>query len=282
MIPLSKDIERVLASLRAGRLKVRVPRPSDLFRWKPRSFFHPYPELFIQTGGATDFECPADSFRLRTWEVCVMPTGVPHAETPVDQKTPFGTIVFMRARDGFLVHRASATPDGGIHASQAEHLVSARGRSAFRYLDEISAPVAEKHRSAFRQSLLEVFLVTALGELHRPSGGIDSQSPLISEAEKLARTLLGNPDLSVAGIASSLGCSANYLSRRFHDERGMTLGAWITRERLEMARDLLSEQRHSISEIGWMCGFSSPSYFIRVFRQQAGFTPRAWREASVA
>lgn len=282
MIPLSKDIERVLASLRAGRLKVRVPRSSDLFRWRPRSFFHPYPELFIQTGGATDFDCPSESFRLRTWEVCVMPTGVPHAETPVDLKTPFGTIVFMRARDGFFVHRASASPAGDIHASQAEHMVSSRGRAAFRYLEEMSASVAEKHRSAFRQSLLEVFLVTALGELHRPSGGIDSQSPLVTETEKLARTLLGNPDLSVAGIASTLGCSANYLSRRFHEERGMTLGAWITRERLEMARDLLSEQRHSISEIGWMCGFSSPSYFIRVFRQQAGFTPRAWREAAAA
>lgn len=280
MISLAKDIERVVASLRAGRLKVRVPRSSDLFRWKPRSFFHPYPELFIQTGGATDFDCPSESFRLRTWEVCVMPTGVPHAEKPIDLKTPFGTIVFMRARDGFFLHRGLGAPDGTIHGAQAEHLVSSRGRSAFRYLEEMSASVAEKHRSGFRHSLLEIFLVTILGELHRPSGGIASRSPLIAEAEKLARTLLGNPELAVAGIASTLGCSADYLSRRFHEERGMTLGAWITRERLEMARDLLSEPRHSVAEIGWMCGFSSPSYFIRVFRQQTGFTPRAWREAA--
>ncbi len=205
---------------------------------------------------------------------------VPHAETPIDLKTPYGIIVFMRARDGFLAHRAAASERRSITAFQAEHLVSSRGRSAFRYLEEMSAPVADDHREGFRESLLEVFLVTMLGELHRPSGGEKSQSPLIAESEKLARTLLGNSDLSVASIASTLRCSANYLSRRFHEERGMTLGAWITRERLEMARDLLSEPRHSVAEIGWMCGFSSPSYFIRVFRQQTGFTPRAWREAA--
>ncbi len=280
MISLARDIERVLATLRRDRLRIRIPRTNDLFRRRPRSFFHPYPELFIQTGGGTDFECPAESFRLLAGEVCVMPTGVPHAETPVDLKTPYGIIVFMRARDGFFIHRAFASPSRMIQASQAEHLVSARGRSAFRYLEEITASVAEKHRRGFRQSLLEVFLVTILSELHRPSGGIASQSPLVAEAEKLARTLLGNSDLSVVSIASTLRCSANYLSRRFHEERGMTLGAWITRERLEMARDLLSEPRHSVAEIGWMCGFSSPSYFIRVFRQQTGFTPRAWREAA--
>jgi AraC-like DNA-binding protein len=29
-----------------------------------------------------------------------------------------------------------------------------------------------------------------------------------------------------------------------------------------------------------MCGFSAASYFIRVFRQQTGLTPRAWRESA--
>ncbi len=280
MIFLAKDIEQTLASLRRGKLRIRIPRSSDLFRRRPKSFFHPYPELFIQTGGATDFECPGESFRLGTREVCVMPTGVPHAETPIDLKAPYGIIVFMRARDGFLAHRATASIRRSITASHAEHLISSRGRSAFRYLEEMSAQVAEIHRAGFRQSLLEVFLVTMLSELHRPSGGEESQSPLIAESEKLARTLLGNSELSVAGIASTLRCSANYLSRRFHEERGMTLGAWITRERLELARDLLSEPKHSVAEIGWMCGFSSPSYFVRVFRQQTGFTPRAWREAA--
>jgi len=279
MSPHAKDLERVLASLRSERLKIRIAKPSGLFRRKPRSYFHAYPELFVQTGGGTDFECPSESFRLRTWEVGVVPTGVPHAETPVNLKTPYSILVFMQARDGFILHRAASTERGEIVAKDTDQLVSPRGRAAFRYLDEMSAPVTEKNRTGFQRSLLEVFLITMLGELHRPSRSTDSQSPLMVEAEKMARALLGNPDLSVASLAATLGCSADYLSRRFHQEHGLTLTGWITRERLIMAKDLLADPRHSIAEIGWMCGFASASYFIRVFRQQTNLTPRAWRES---
>ncbi len=280
MLSIARDIERTLASLRAGRLRVRVPRPVGLFRRKPRSYFHPSPELFIQTGGGTEFECPGGSFRLRTWEVCVMPAGVPHAETPLDLKSPYGVLVCMQTRDGILIHRAAASPRREITAIRAEHLATSRGRGAFRYLEEISLPVPDKHRRNFEASLLEAFFITLLGELSRPSPARDPRSPLIAEAEKLARALLADPGLSVARLAGALGCSPDYLSRRFHRERGSTLSGWIARERVAVARDLLADPRHSVAEVGWMCGFSAASYFIRVFRVQTGFTPRAWRESA--
>lgn len=280
MFSTPQDLERVLNSLRRETQRIRIAKPAGLFRRKPRSYFHHYPELFIQTGGGTDFECPSESFRLRTWEVGILPAGVPHAESPVNLRTPYGILVFMQARDGIILHRAASTPRNEIVATHTEHLVSSRARTAFRYLEEMSSPVSEKNRTAFQRSLLEVFLITILAELQRPTRrAADPQSPLITEAEKLARALLGNTDLSVANLASSLGCSADYLSRKFHQAHGITLTTWITRERVLMARDLLADPRHSIAEIGWMCGFSSASYFIRIFRQQTNFTPRAWRES---
>lgn len=280
MESVATDIERALEDLRAERLKIRVARPSGLFRKRPHSFFHPYPELFIQTGGGTDFECPAESFRLRTREVCVIPSGVPHAETPLDLRSPYGILVFMQARDGFLLHRAAASQKREILPVFTRHVVSQRGRAAFRFLEEISAPVSPKFRRGFQRDLIGVFLVTILGELDRPSGGAASRSPIVAGAEKIARALLSDPGLSVLRLASNLGCSADYLSRRFQMERGVTLTGWVARERVEMAKDLLSDPRHSVAEIGWMCGFASPSYFIRVFRKQTGLTPRAWRAAN--
>ncbi|HEU4677908.1 MAG TPA: hypothetical protein VFS35_00210, partial [Terrimicrobiaceae bacterium] len=78
MLAIARDLEQTLASLRAGRLKIRIAQQVGLFQRRIRSFFHATPELFIQTGGGTDFDCPEESFRLRTREVCVMPSGVPH------------------------------------------------------------------------------------------------------------------------------------------------------------------------------------------------------------
>ena len=282
MFTMASALERTLTSLQAGKLRLHIARPVGLFRRKPRSHFHATAEFFLQTGGGTDFECPGETFRLGTWGVCVMPGGVPHAETPLDLKTPYGLLVCMQARDGFLVHQAVANNRREIAASRVEHLASPRGQAAFRYLDEMAGPVPEKHRRDFEKSLLEAFLITVLGELHRPSAGRASRSPLVAEAEKLARALLADPALSVAGLAGSLGCSADYLSRRFQQERGSTLSGWIVRERIAMARDLLTDPRHSISEVGWACGFTTASYFIRVFRQQTNLTPRAWREAAAA
>jgi AraC-like DNA-binding protein len=279
MLAIARDLERVLASLRAGRLKVRIAQQVGLFQRKIRSFFHATPELFIQTGGGTDFDCPGESFRLRTREVCVMPSGVPHAETPVDLRTPYGVLVCMHARDGFMIQRAAATAQREIVAVTTEHLSSPRGRAGFRYLDEMSSAtmVPEGYRRAFAQSLLEAFLITLLSELNRPSAADASRSPLVTEAEKLARTLLPDPELSVARLARSLGCSPDYLSRRFHEERGITLTAWITRERMDIAKDLLADPQRNVAEICWASGFNAPSYFIRVFRQQTGTTPRAYR-----
>lgn len=283
MLAIAKDLERVLGSLRAGRLKIRLPQQVGLFQRRPRSFFHATPELFIQTGGGTDFECPGDSFRLRSEEVCVMPSGVPHAETPRNLRTPYGVLVCMHARDGFIIQRAASTAESEIVAVATEHLSSPRGRAGFRYLDELSsgAMVPDGYRRAFEQSLLEAFLITLLGELNRPSAADASRSPLVAEAEKLARTLLPDPELSVARLARALGCSADYLSRRFHEERGITLTAWITRERMDIAKDLLADPRRNVAEICWACGFNAPSYFIRVFRQQTGTTPRTYRVTKI-
>lgn len=283
MLAIARDLEGVLASLRAGRLKVCIAQQVGLFQRRIRSFFHATPELFIQTGGGTDFECPAESFRLRNGEVCIMPSGVPHAETPVNLRTPYGVLVCMHARDGFMIQRAAATAQREIVAVATEHLSSPRGRAGFRYLDEISsaAMVPEDYRRTFEQSLLEAFLITLLSELNRPSAADASRSPLVVEAEKLARTLLPDPELSVARLARALECSADYLSRRFHEERGITLTAWITRERMDLAKDLLADPQRNVAEICWACGFNAPSYFIRVFRQQTGITPRAYRVTKI-
>jgi AraC-like DNA-binding protein len=279
---ISEELEDVLHRLRGRRLRVRLPRSAELFRSRPKGHFHATAELFWQTGGGTDFDCAGEQFRLRTHEVCVIPSGMPHAETPLDLRTAYGVLVCMEGRDGFFLHRGNATPDRKIVGGDTEQFVSARGRSAFRYLDEIGASfsMSEKYRKAFIENLLEAFLLTLLSEMKRPMPVENStRSPLVIQAEKRARANIADTALSVARLASDLGCSADYLSRRFHQERGQAFTAWLNRERIALARDFLSDSRFNIAEIGWACGFSAPSYFIRVFQKHTGLTPRAYRLA---
>jgi AraC-like DNA-binding protein len=48
-----------------------------------------------------------------------------------------------------------------------------------------------------------------------------------------------------------------------------------------MAADLLADSAKSIIEISEECGFSSPSYFGKVFREAMGCTPKEYRDKDV-
>ncbi|MDR1283237.1 MAG: helix-turn-helix transcriptional regulator [Opitutaceae bacterium] len=280
---LDHDLRSVLGRLRAEKLRVRIPIAAGLHRPRPAAHFHPTPELFIQTGGATDFVCPADEFRLATHEVCVMPAGVPHAETPVNRRTVYDVLVCMHARDGLLLHRGRMDNDKRIRGYETTDLRSQRSCAAFHHLDEIAASdgIGAGDRARYVAALLEAFLLTVLSELKRHSAhappSVPEASSLVREAEKLAHARLGDPGLTVAKLARDLGCSAAHLSRRFHGERGVTLAGWIVAERIVQARELLTNPRYNIAEIAWTCGFTSPAYFIHVFRKHTSITPRAYR-----
>jgi AraC-like DNA-binding protein/mannose-6-phosphate isomerase-like protein (cupin superfamily) len=277
-----RDLESALARVRAGKARVRVPKAVELHRKRPRAHFHPTPEFFVQTGGASRFECPRDEFVLGAGDLLVMPRGVPHAESPIDRRTAYGILVCMHAGEGFVLHRGRATAERTIQGGCTERLASVRGREAFRYLDDVaeSGSMPAEHRERFTASLVEAFLVTLLSELHRPAVVSDARSPHVREAEKLARAMLAEPGLSVEGLAASVGCATDTLSRQFHRERGVTLTTWIAKERVALAKELLADARYNVAEVGWACGFSAASYFIRVFRAHTGMTPRTWRGAA--
>lgn len=283
MLTMREELEAVRLRLQSGKLRIHLPHSSELFRNKRQGHFHATPELFFQTGGATDFDCAGEVFRQRAQEVCVIPSGMPHAETPIDTRTPYGVIVCMQARDGFFFHRAFATVDRRIVGGATDHHASVRGRGAFQFLDEMPASFSmpEKFRRTYVENLLEVFLLNLLTEMRRsPEPQANSaRSPLVAEAERRALASIADPEMSVNRLARDLNCSADYLSRRFHEERGQVFTAWLNRERIAMARDFLGDSRFNIAEIGWACGFSTPSYFIRVFQKHTGLTPRAYRLA---
>ena len=259
-------------------------------RW-PRAHFHPTPELFIQTGGATRFEGPEQRWDLPAGDLGLIPRGVPHAETPLDRETPYGMTVVCHARAGFTLIRAHATTDatgeaeaGGrrITPTAVLSFASERGREAFRYLDEAEQAWAGSERGGAGEvavDLVRVFLRVVAEETRRTALGRRRYSAVVEEARAVARSHLADPRLSVDWLAETAGCSADHLARRFRVETGSTVVAWLTGERVALAQRLLTEGKYQVAEVGWACGFAQPSYFIRVFRARTGLTPLAWRRA---
>jgi AraC-like DNA-binding protein len=283
---LDQDKETLLSflkQLRQRKGRIHIPPRRELYRRRGGAQFHTAPELFFQTGGATDFDCPGKSFRCNAGDICVMPRGVSHREAPVDQETPYSVLVCIHNPRGISLIRGHSPRPGTIVSYRAEGFNTLQGQKAFIYLDRIAEAehIEESERDGYIRRLLDVFIVSLITEVRMaPSAedhSIDPVSTRVRQAQQIAESNLADPHLSVASLATSLQCSSDHLSRQFHQQAGATLSQWIQSKRIEMSRHLLSHSTRNISEICWACGFNAPSYFIRIFRRHTGMTPRQYR-----
>ncbi len=74
-------------------------------------------------------------------------------------------------------------------------------------------------------------------------------------------------------VAEKVGVSPGYLSRIFSALRDETLGDYILRTRIRSAKAMLETGFYTVKEVAFLCGFSSASYFCRMFRRLEGMTP---------
>lgn len=84
-------------------------------------------------------------------------------------------------------------------------------------------------------------------------------------------------DLSLNGLAALVFFSPSHLSRTFNKECGMTINAYINRQRVAEAVRLLKSTAFSVQEIAQRCGFSNISHFNRVFKEVSGRSPMQLR-----
>ncbi|MCS7012461.1 MAG: AraC family transcriptional regulator [Chloroherpetonaceae bacterium] len=79
-------------------------------------------------------------------------------------------------------------------------------------------------------------------------------------------------------ILCKVGCmSRANLFRKFKQEVGLTPIAFINRERVRRAAELLLRTSLRVADIGYQVGFSSVSYFTRCFKKCMGITPSQYR-----
>lgn len=79
-------------------------------------------------------------------------------------------------------------------------------------------------------------------------------------------------------IAQAMFLNVDYLNRVFKKETGMTLSEYISRKRVDLAKELLLGSDMTVSEIAMEVGFQSFSYFTKVFKKRTGKEPLKYRK----
>lgn len=83
--------------------------------------------------------------------------------------------------------------------------------------------------------------------------------------------------LDLTQVAAVAGYSRFHFVRLFRRAYGETPGQYLSRRRIDRAKDLLSSANLTITEICMLVGFSSLGTFCTRFKQQVGLTPGEYR-----
>lgn len=84
--------------------------------------------------------------------------------------------------------------------------------------------------------------------------------------------------ITIQQLAEYTNLSESYLSKIFRKEIGMPVSNYITLQKIDKAKNLLSYSDYSLSDIANYLAFSSQSHFIQVFQRHVGVTPHKYRD----
>lgn len=84
-------------------------------------------------------------------------------------------------------------------------------------------------------------------------------------------------ELSLAALAKRYHIESSYFSKVFRQEMGENLILYITKTRIEKAKEYMKNSAVNLTEIAFMVGYDDYTYFSRVFKKNTGQSPREYR-----
>ncbi|MGW5522813.1 GlxA family transcriptional regulator [Gordonia sp. NPDC003950] len=111
--------------------------------------------------------------------------------------------------------------------------------------------------------------------IENPVTAVDSDASMSAVMQWAVGRL--DQDLSVAVLADHAGMSQRSLIRHFRSETGTTPARWVTRQRLDRARQLLETTDLDLRMIAHTCGFGSEVTLRQNFTAQFGVPPSRFR-----
>ena len=145
---------------------------------------------------------------------------------------------------------------------------AARLYKEFRQMDDLS-PLA-----------VEGLSLTMTAEAARASRGSVRRSPprWLEQAREILRASFSG-DLTVAGVAQTVGVHPVHLAVEFRRFYGSSPAEYVRRLRVEFACRALSGPPAPLIDVALAAGFSSQSHFTTTFKRLTGMTPTEYRAA---
>lgn len=111
----------------------------------------------------------------------------------------------------------------------------------------------------------------------KPIEAESANEKALAKIAKIIEENISDPDLNVNLLCEKSGIAQKQLYRLIKKYLGIAPLDYIRRVRLQKAAMLLSQHRFTVSEISYMVGFKTPSYFAKCFQNQFGVKPSQYQ-----
>ncbi|WP_430907896.1 ATP-binding protein [Maribacter sp. 2-571] len=132
-------------------------------------------------------------------------------------------------------------------------------------------------RMQLRKLLIQQYKKETLFQLNAEQL-VTSEQEFLSKLQKILQLRLTDPSFKVQQLSEEMGMSRMQLNRKINEVIGDTPSNFIRNERLALSQVLLADDKLTVSEVAYSSGFTSPSYFIKCFKDKYGKTPLEYLE----
>jgi signal transduction histidine kinase/DNA-binding response OmpR family regulator len=106
------------------------------------------------------------------------------------------------------------------------------------------------------------------------------EDEFLRKAVKIVEDNISNPDLNVEMLMKELGVSRTQLFRKLKAITNYSANQFVRNIKLKRAAQLLQQRTNNITEVLYLSGFNSPSYFTSCFKEMYGCLPKDYQAKS--
>jgi len=217
----------------------------------------PYAALSFRVSGTGDFEIGAKRLVTNTGDVLYLPADTPYK---VNYSVSESIVIHLEYCNYFEAENICLNNPSRIDRQ-------------FRHLFDVWT---QQHSVNYAKSVIYYILENIANDQK-----MSISDTVIANCVHYMDTNFCDPQMDISTVCDTAFISASSLQRGFIKYVGMSPKQYLIQLRMNRALGLLTDDKLSVREICFACGFTDEKYFSRAFKKKYGYPPSKLRESMI-
>lgn len=224
-------------------------------------FYH----LTFVLEGTFTYYVDGKEYVLEKNDAILLPSGALRQRSAIPDNTKYVVFNYYPTKENELV--STVFLKNAVNQSVV-NLLNARPCNIYA-TDKIDNKISYENQKRYTvlQNIFNCILIELLDSIKQ-----ESQNPHISNAIKYINENITNP-ITLEDVCQAIHLSKSYTTRLFKKEMNSTVSEYINKQKLNIAKSMLTNDDLSLQDVSSNLGFENYCYFSKIFKKQFGISP---------